>query len=58
QAYLDRLHHLMRNLQMDEGYFVTLSDFAPECYEFIANKRIELMNGSELVESLLEHTDM
>ncbi|MGL4373378.1 MAG: restriction endonuclease, partial [Turicibacter sp.] len=58
QAYLVRLFLQMRNLNMDEGIFVTLSEFTPECYEFVANKSITLINGDTLLEELLKYSDL
>lgn len=53
QAYLDRLYLLMRNNQVDHGIFVTLGTFAPECYDFIQSKSIQIINGEELIDALL-----
>jgi len=52
QAYLDRLYNLMRTNQVPQGAFITLSDFSDECYDFIKDKPIHLINGDELVDSL------
>lgn len=53
QAYLDRLYLLMRNNQIDHGIFVTLGEFSSECYDFIQEKPIQIINGEELVNALL-----
>lgn len=53
QSYLDRLYLLMRNNQIDHGIFVTLGDFTADCYDFIQEKPIQIINGDELVEALL-----
>lgn len=53
QAYLDRLYLLMRNNQVDHGIFVTLGTFTPDCYDFIQSKSIQIINGEELIEALL-----
>jgi len=52
QAYLDRLYNLMRTNQVPQGAFITLSDFSDECYDFIKDKPIHLINGDELVKSM------
>lgn len=52
QAYLDRLYNLMRTNQVPQGAFITLSDFSDECYDFIKDKPIHLINGDELVNSM------
>lgn len=53
QAYLDRLYLKMRQTQVDHGIFVTLATFNPECYEFIKDKPMELINGDELIDTFL-----
>ena len=53
QSYLDRLYLLMRNNQVDHGIFVTLGTFTPDCYDFIQNKSIQIINGEELIDALL-----
>ncbi len=53
QAYLDRLYLLMRNNQIDHGIFVTLGEFSSECYDFIQEKPIQIINGEELVNTLI-----
>ena len=57
QSYLDRLHLMMRSNQIDQGVFVTLGHFSKECYEFSDDKPIYLINGDELIETLIHSSD-
>lgn len=52
QAYLNRLYNLMQANQVSQGAFITLGDFSDDCYDFIKDKPIHLINGNELVDSL------
>ncbi len=58
QSYLDRLHLMMRNNQIDQGVFVTLGHFSEDCYQFSADKPIYLINGDELIETLIDSSEI
>lgn len=58
QSYLDRLHLMMRNNQIDQGVFVTLGHFSDDCYLFSEDKPIHLINGEQLIETLIESSDL
>ena len=57
QSYLERLHLMMRNHQIDQGVFVTLSPFDADCYTFAKDKPIFLIDGEQLIETLIESSD-
>ena len=54
QSYLDRLHLMMRNNQFNQGVFVPLGHFSDECYSFAKDKPIYLINGEQLIDTLIE----
>ena len=57
QSYLERLHLMMRNQQIDQGVFVTLSPFDADCYTVAKDKPIFLIDGEQLIETLIESSD-
>lgn len=58
QSYLDRLHLMMRNNQINQGVFVTLGHFSDDCYLFSEDKPIHLINGEQLIDTLIESSDL
>ena len=58
QSYLDRLHLMMRNNQIDQGVFVTLGHFSDDCYLFSEDKPIHLINGEQLIDTLIESSNL
>ena len=58
QSYLDRLYLIMRNNQIDLGVLVTLGHFSEECYLFSEDKPIHLINGDQLIETLIESSNL
>ena len=58
QSYLDRLHLMMRNNQFNQGVFVTLGHFSDECYSFVKDKPIYLINGEQLIDTLIETSNL
>lgn len=58
QSYLDRLHLIMRNNQIDQGVFVTLGHFSEDCYQFSEDKPIYLINGDQLIETLIDSSEI
>ncbi len=58
QSYLDRLHLMMRNSQIDRGVFVTLGHFSDDCYQFSEDKPIYLINGEQLIDTLIESSNL
>ena len=57
QSYLERLHLMMRNQQIDQGVVVTLSPCDADCYTFAKDKPIFLIDGEQLIETLIESSD-
>ena len=43
------MYGLMYEYKVDKAYIVTTSTFTRDCYKFVKNKNIELINGDNLV---------
>jgi len=50
------MYGLMHEYKVDEVYIVTTSEFTKECYLFIEDKEITLINGTELVRLITRHS--
>jgi len=46
------MYGLMYEYDVDEAYVVTTSEFTKECYRFVEDKAITLINGEALLEQL------
>ena len=46
------MYGLMYEYEVDEAYIVTTSRFTKECYKFVENKNMILIDGNKLVEML------
>lgn len=58
QSFLERLHLMMRNNQIDQGILITLSQFESDCYTFAKDKPIYLIDGDQLIETLLDSSNL
>lgn len=58
QSFLERLHLMMRNNQIDQGVLITLSQFESDCYTFAKDKPIYLIDGDQLIETLLDSSNL
>jgi len=46
------MYGLMHEYEVDRAYIVTTSYFTKECYKFVKEKNIELINGNKLIQLL------
>ena len=49
---------MMRNNQIDQGVLITLSQFESDCYTFAKDKPIYLIDGDQLIETLLDSSNL
>jgi len=46
------MYGLMHEYEVDRAYIVTTSEFTKECYKFVEDKEMELINGTLLLQKI------